>query len=518
MIGIRLHVRITHHIVFITLNISAIKQCIPVFRIVFIDYSNPVYFFLQQGMAIIQSKSESEGASTSIDSDQRGDTNNIIIVLHIEQNIVNLFCIQNNMNKALLKSIIVENQERIPAMEVFDREVRFEPNANYILTGQRRAGKTFLLYKRILDLLKEGMDVKAFLYINFEDERLLEFSYRDFNALIESYKELYSMQPRIFFDEIQNIQGWEKFVRRLADTGYRVYLTGSNASMLSREMVSTLGGRFLVKETDTLSFSEFLIFNKLEPSMNFEFSEQRFEIKKRFDPWFRYGGFPEIMKFQDKREYLNNIFLKVFLGDIITRFQVRNKFALQLMIKKLAESTTDEVSFNRIKHIIQSTGVKVGTATIIEYINYLEDAFLIRSVVNYEHKISNRETRKKYYFRDHGLLLLFLAEPSSQALETLVFNHLSKLYPDEVSYLRENLEVDFLVPEKLLVQVSYTLKDPSTRQRELKALSTAREKYNTDNILIITMNEEEVLDEGIRVVPVWKWVLEGISGGGNGKG
>ncbi|MFW5877913.1 MAG: ATP-binding protein, partial [bacterium] len=106
-------------------------------------------------------------------------------------------------------------------------------------------------------------------------------------------------------------------------------------------------------------------------------------------------------------------------------------------------------------------------------------------------------------------MLLFLAEPSSQALETLVFNHLSKLYPDEVSYLRENLEVDFLVPEKLLVQVSYTLKDPSTRQRELKALSTAREKYNTDNILIITMNEEEVLDEGIRVVPVWKWVLEG---------
>lgn len=416
------------------------------------------------------------------------------------------------MNKALLKSIIVGNQERIPGLEVFDREVFFEPDANYIITGQRRAGKTFLLYKRIQQLIKTGMDTKTFLYVNFEDERLLEFSYRDFDALIESYKELYSLKPVIFLDEIQNIEGWEKFVRRLADTGYRVYLTGSNASMLSKEMASTLGGRFLIKEIDTLSFSEFLVFRNIKLSENFEFSEQRFEIKKLFDEWFNYGGFPEIMKFQDKREYLNNIFLKVFLGDIITRYQLRNKFALQLMVKKLAESTTDEVSFNRIKHIIQSTGVKVGTATIIEYINYLEDSFLIRSVVNYEHKISNRETRKKYYFRDHGLLLLFLAESSVQTLETLVFNHLNHLYPDEVSYLRENLEVDFMVPGKLLIQVSYTLKDPSTREREFRALIAARKKYNIEDILIITMDEEEVLDERdirVKVVPVWKWVLGG---------
>lgn len=308
------------------------------------------------------------------------------------------------------------------------------------------------------------------------------------------------------------MDGWEKFVRRLADTGYTVFITGSNARMLSKEMASVLGGRFMVKEIDTLSFSEYLVFTGHTPDENFEFSEERFLIKKLFDEWFQFGGFPEILKFQDKREYLNTIFLKVFMGDIISRYQVRNKFALQLTVKKLAESATDEVSFNRIKNIIQSTGIKVGTATVIEYMNYLEDSFLIRSIPNYEHKITDRETKKKYYFRDHGLLSLFLTDPSSQALETLVCNHLHALYPGEVSYFREVTEVDFLVPGEVLVQVCYSLFDKSTRERELRSLLAAAHKYHTKEILIITFDEEERLETEnrvVRVLPGWKWLLGG---------
>ena len=415
------------------------------------------------------------------------------------------------MNKDIIKRIIIENQERIPGLEIYDRKTAFDKNANFIVTGQRRAGKTFLLYRLIQKLVAESGDKNAFLYINFEDERLLEFKVTDFEIVLESYRELFDRLPVLFIDEIQNIDGWEKYVRRLADTQFRLYVTGSNATMLSREMASTLGGRFIVKEIDTLSFSEFLVFNNVVPGKNFKFTDQRFEIKKLFDDWFYHGGFPELLKYQDKKEYLNTIFQKVFLGDIVSRYQLRNRFALNLMIKKLAESTMDEVSFNRIKNIIQSAGVKVGISTLIEYVGYLQDSFLIRSAVNYNKKITERETKRKYYFRDHGLLGLFLHNPESVLLETLVFNHLSRNYPDNVYYLRENYEVDFYVPERKLVQVCYLLSPVETRDREIKALVMATQRMQVQELLIITMDHEETIREGeteIKVIPAWKWLLE----------
>ena len=411
----------------------------------------------------------------------------------------------------MIKSIIAENQARIPRLQIYDRNITFERNANYILTGQRRAGKTFLLYQRIHELLEKGAHENEILYINFEDERLLEFKVSDFDTIIEAYREMFVSDPKIFFDEIQNIIGWEKFVRRLADAGYRIYLTGSNANMLSREMATSLGGRFMIKEVETLSFNEFIQFNDLTLDKNFEFTDQRFRVKKLFKEWFAFGGFPELLKYQDKKEYLNTIFQKVFLGDIISRHQVRNPYALNLMVKKLAESTMDEVSFNRMKNIIQSTGIKVGTATLIEYLNYLSDSFLLRSLENHQKKITEKETKKKYYFRDHGMLGLFLNDPASRVLETIVFNHLSRLHPGNVYYMRNSFEVDFCIPEKLLIQVCYSIESGVTRDRELNALLKARKKLEVDDLLIITFDSEETLvinGNRVSVIPVWKWILQ----------
>lgn len=414
------------------------------------------------------------------------------------------------MEKQIIKRIIIDNQQRIPELKVYKREIVLEKKANYIITGQRRAGKTFLLYHQIQEMISEGLAKDAFLYMNFEDERLLEFSVLDFDLIIESYRELFNQTPVLFFDEIQNVEGWEKYVRRLADTQYHVYITGSNANMLSREMASTLGGRFLVKEVDTLSFSEFLTFNDITINKNYEYTDQRFEIKHLFDDWFNHGGFPEVLKYQDKKEYLNTIFQKVFLGDIVARYQLRNKFALNLMIKKLAESTMDEVSFNRIKHIIQSTGIKVGTTTLIEYVNYLEESFLIRNTSNYKKKISERETKKKYYFRDHGLLGLFLHNPESILLETLVFNYLSRIFPQNVFYFRDNYEVDFYIPNKMMVQACCSLSAFETREREIKSLLKASQTEEVDELFIVTLDHEElVLEAGkeIKITPAWKWIL-----------
>jgi len=412
--------------------------------------------------------------------------------------------------KNLIKKVIIENQERISKLQVIDRKIALEPNANYIITGQRRTGKTYLLYYYIKQLLSIGTDLKEILYLNFEDERLLEFTVHDFDKILESYKELYKGEPVLFFDEIQNITGWQNFARRLADSNYKIWVTGSNAQMLSSEMATTLGGRFLVKEMDTLSFEEYLLFQDISIEKQIVYSEKRFEVQRIFEEYFYYGGFPELFKFINKQEYLSNVFQKIFLGDIIARHQIRNPHALKLMIKKLAESTMDEVSFHRIKNIIQSTGIQVGTSTLIEYFKYIEDAFLIRSITNYLSKISERETKKKYYFRDHGLLNLFLLNPESFSLETIVFNELSKRYPGNLYYLKDNFEVDFFVPDRMLVQVSYKMDESKTREREISSLLKASKTYQVEEMIIITHSQEETINqEGkkIDIVPVWKWLL-----------
>jgi len=412
--------------------------------------------------------------------------------------------------KDIIKKIILENQNRIQGLEIVERNYHPDPNANYIFTGQRRSGKTFFLFSMMQDSVKKGASIESILYINFEDERLIELDVSDFDIILESYKELFSHIPILFFDEIQNITGWQKFARRMADSDYRTYITGSNAEMLSGEMASTLGGRFLIMEIETLTFTEYLLFNGIQIPGNVEFSTERFEIQRMFETFFSFGGFPELIKFTDKKEYLSNLFQKVFLGDIITRHQVRNPFALKLLIKKLAESTMDEVSFNRIRNIITSTGVHVGTATVIEYLNYMKDSFLINELLNYNAKISNRESKKKYYFGDNGLLSLFLWEPEAFQLETLVFNVLRKRYGTQIYYLRNGYEVDFYLPGKTLIQVCYRFQEYETRKREISALLRATEKYPVKNLSIITFSHEESItenDKKISVIPAWKWVL-----------
>jgi len=415
--------------------------------------------------------------------------------------------------KDTLKKIILENQHRIPGLEIVKRNYTTDPNANYIFTGQRRVGKTYFLFRMMQDSLQKGASDESILYINFEDERLMELDVNGLDVILESYKELFSLVPILFFDEIQNISGWQKFARRMADSGYRIYITGSNAEMLSSEMASTLGGRFLILEIETLTFPEYLQFNGVQILENIEFSPERFDIQRMFGTFFSFGGFPELIKFTDKKEYLSNLFQKVFLGDIITRHQVRNPFALKLLIKKLAESTMDEVSYNRIRNIINSTGVQAGTATIIEYLTYLKDSFLINDILNFNAKISNRESKKKYYFGDHGLLSLFLLEPEAFQLETLVFNSLRKRHKTRVYYLRNGYEVDFYLPDEALIQVCYRFQEYETRKREISALLKAAIILPVKNLNIITFNQEETIDADnmkISVIPVWKWILKNI--------
>lgn len=416
------------------------------------------------------------------------------------------------MNKDLLKKIILEYQEFVTGIKVIPRKYNIEPLANYIIVGPRRTGKTYLLYQIIQDLIRKERKPEKILYINFEDERLMELRFTDLDTIVEVYKELYARQPVFFFDEIQNVEGWEKFLRRLADQKYRIYVSGSNAKLLSSEMLSVLGGRFLILEMYNLSFREYLFFNNVIIEDDFEYTEQRFNIISQFREYLQSGAFPEVIHFTDKKAYLSNLFQKVFYGDVMSRHQIRNEYGLKLMIKKIAESITDETSFTRIRNLIKATGVDIGTATLIEYFNYLEEGFLVYSLQNYALKFAERETKKKFYFVDTGFLNLFLFESGDKLLENLVFLELKRKYGDDIFYFRDKFETDFYLPQQeQAIQVSYSLSRPETMKREILGLISTLKARNLKDGTILTYDEEEKItqdDFKIQIIPVWKWILK----------
>lgn len=410
--------------------------------------------------------------------------------------------------KSLLKEIIISNQERILGLKIYQRNVFLDSNVNHVIVGSRRAGKSYALYQYIQDNFKTN--INGFLFINFEDDRLLEFEASHFQLIIEAYQELFDRKPVVFLDEVQNIQYWEKFARRLTDTDYQVFITGSNAQMLSKEIASTLGGRFLIQEVSPLNFEEFLRFNNLELNNASFYSKDKIKIKSLFDQYFKEGGFPELYKYQDKRSYLSNLYKKLLYGDIMVRNSITNEKVMQLLLKKLAESVNNSTSVNRIKNLIKSIGYPIGTATLINYLEYLEDAFLVHSVDNFANKIVDRERNKKYYFVDNGILMLFLTDQDTKLLENITYLHLRRHF-DTIYFYKRNIEVDFYLPEqKVIIQVSYSLQDIETEQREIDAIKKSLKELEVNEIFIITYDEEKQLsidNYTIKVVPIWKWIL-----------
>ncbi len=408
-----------------------------------------------------------------------------------------------------LKKILVERSEYIETVELINRDIDLESNASYVFTGQRRAGKTFFLYQLIRQFISKNT---PYLFINFEDERLIEFIKDDFDSLLNAYYQLYTTKPVVLLDEVQIIAGWEKFCRRLVDLGYQVYVTGSNAKMVSSEIATTLGGRFLTLEIHPLSFSEFIKFNRLRLKKGFAYGSQRNEIIRLQDTYMHYGGLPESLKYTDKRTYLSNIYQKVFFGDIVTRHKLKNDFALKLLIKKIAESVNNETSFTRLRHTIESANIKVGTATLIEYAGYLDDSFLIFSISNFTAKFSEKESKKKFYFGDTGILNLFLFDQKTKLLENMVFLAIRRKWPLPVFYFKRNLETDFYIPDRnMLIQSCYSVMDFETREREVKAVSMAMKELSVSSATIVTWDEEDEINVEagfIRVVGYWKWVLD----------
>ena len=416
------------------------------------------------------------------------------------------------MKRELFKTIIIENQELVSKIKLTPRPFGFEPNGNYVFVGVRQAGKSYLLYQRIQQLLSQGHSKEEIVYINFDDERLSLMTTDDFDLIIQAYLSTFDSTPIFFFDEIQNIPYWEKFARRLANEKYRIYITGSNAKMLSRDIATTLGGRFWCQYVYPYSFAEYLNAIGINLGKNWTYSHQQAEVVKTFDEYFYFGGFPELPDIIAKRAWLNNIFSKIFFSDIVVRNNVRNENALRLTIKRLAESVKQPTSYNRLANLVKSTGIQVTTSTVIDFIRHLKNACIIFSIENFASKFVEKESIKKHYFVDNGLLNIFLTDPNTSLLENLCAAHLYRKYGEELYYYNLNVEIDFYLPEQsIALQACYTMSDLITAEREINALDKLNTRYPLKEAYIITRDEEKQITTPsgleIKILPIWKWLL-----------
>lgn len=420
------------------------------------------------------------------------------------------------MNRDTLKQIMIDQKETYLNNTIITRQYLLEENVNYCFVGIRRTGKSYLMYQQIKQLESKGVSLSQIVYVNFEDERLLEIKVADLNTILEIGLEMSGSanKPYLFLDEIQNINGWEKFVRRIADMKYRINITESNSKMLSSEIASTLGGRFIIMNVYPYSFTEYLTANHREKNyLDVISTQDRADVLSLYNEYVTFGAFPELVDIKNKRAFLSSIYQTIYLGDIITRNKISNDFAIKLILKKIAESVTKPLSFSRLTNILKSTGMAIGKQTVINYVGYMTDSYLLFTLQNYAAKLVDKETSPKYYFMDTGLLGLMLLDSKSAQLENLVAIELIRRYGVEnVFFFENNVEIDFYIPsESLAIQVSLqVLDDIDTKERETRAFAKLNNFIPDSKCILITNSEEINLEyDGIdiEVIPIWKWLL-----------
>lgn len=416
----------------------------------------------------------------------------------------------------ILREVMLENRQEVMRHKVIRRSVTLDNFDRQVLVGVRRSGKSYILYGKIQDMIAAGHTWNEIVYLNFEDERIAEMQVDDLNKILEAHYALGGTRPALFLDEIQNIAGWEKFVRRLADNKFTIYITGSNARMLSVDIAGALGGRFIIREVFPLSFGEYLLMHGKDVSSPLltGTTEGRGELAHIFEEYYQFGGFPECATMSVKRDYLISIYQKIFLGDIAARHKVENLFALRVLFRKLAESLKQPLSFTRATQIVTSTGTKIGKATVINYLSYAIDAYLILPVYNIADKLADKLSNPKYYFIDNGIISMLTIDARTSLLENLVALKLLSTFgsKDAVYFYNHNVEVDFVLPEiETAIQVSYNLTEADgTLERETAALVKLQSRISIRKNIIVTFADEGELEaEGVKIqlIPAAKFMM-----------
>ncbi len=419
------------------------------------------------------------------------------------------------LSETEIKEILVKQRETIlnkkyglerAVLRVIESKLKL-PHV-VVLTGLRRSGKSTLLRQ----LIKKKYDDKDFYYINFEDERLFNFPASEFNRLYEALVSLYGKQKTFFLDEIQNVTHFETFVRRLYEEGFKFFITGSSATLLSKELGTKLTGRHVDIIVKPFSFLEFLELKgiKLNKESIYK-TEAKAELKGYFEEYLIKGGMPEYLIYNDS-ELLTKVYEDTVIKDIAIRYKVNNVVVLRQLYSYLISNFATKFSYNSLKRFISINSVN----TIKKFISYLEETYFARTITKFDYSSRKQIINdKKFYVIDNGFINVLsnkLTKDKGWLLENLIFNCLAENY--DVFYYSAQKECDFIAIKnkeiKQAIQVCYELNEEN-KGREISGLVGAMKQFKLKEGLILTCNQEEELLVGgrkILIKPAWKWLLE----------
>ena len=427
-----------------------------------------------------------------------------------------------------LRDIILDFREAVLPTGMPRRvEVTPVPGKATVCIGPRRAGKSTFLFQHVQKLLDRGVPRDNILYVNFFDDRLRHLQHEGPGSVADAYFSLHPEKKNTekvycFFDEIQVVPGWEPFVDRLMRTETcEVYVTGSSARMLSREIATEMRGRALSWEIFPFSFREFLDFEGLDAGGPLS-TRRRLLVRKAFEKYWERGGFPEVaglsraLRIRIHQEYWGAMLFR----DLVERHDVAHPRAVSDLAHRLVDNTASLYSINRLTAYLQSLGHRAPKPAVSDYVAWFEDAFFLFTVPVFDASLARAKTNpKKIYCVDHALVRSVgsgILVNSGHLLENLVFTALRRSSP-RITYFKgpNGREVDFVAvtPDgsRVLVQVCESLAEPRTRKREVTALAQAMAELGTRTGTVVTRNEEETIavDAGsIDVVPAWRFLLD----------
>lgn len=432
------------------------------------------------------------------------------------------------MDKLYIKSQIAMRQQEFP-VDLISREDPLPVGIGKIVTvpGVRRCGKSSKMEMVVNKLLDEGIDRKRILWVGFDDERLVRMKSDELNQIIEAYREMYPdveiSSVHMFFDEIQLIDGWEYFVMRLyKHNSKNIYISGSNATMLSTELKSALRGWPVEEETMPLSFREYCVFKGIDPDGWTESDIAK--IRNAFLNYNNEGGFPEIVLTQNpllKAKILQGYFDAMLLKDLVEHYRLSNIEVLRYYLKRIMANLTKPTSIRAIHGDIKSRGLKVSKDDLYDWATYACNIFMFLRISNFSKSLQKSESSQpKYYCIDNGLrdaVLLPQSNDDGKKLENTVFLQLYRQRSaiDNIYYYQGGGECDFVVQRGMeidcLIQVTWNMDDNDTRRREIDGILEASEVTKCDKLYIITLDSrEEITTETgktIYIIPAWQWLL-----------
>lgn len=416
--------------------------------------------------------------------------------------------------KDLLKQIILEQQDVLQAqnkryVQRYIADEWLTTTEILIISGIRRCGKSVLV-QQIRDRLEE----KDF-YFNFDDSRLASFKLEDFQKLQECFVELFGEQHTYYFDEIQNIEGWERFVRRLYNAGNKVVITGSNARMLSRELGTHLTGRYIQVEIYPFSFGEYLLMQGVAVTAKTMYTTAgRASIMNNFAGYLTSGGFPKYLQ-DGSMAYLSSLYESIIYRDILTRNGLTNEKEMLELMFYLASNATKRITYSSLGKIV---GIQ-HPDTIKNYLEYIQQTYLIFQLFRYDPSVKKQMSNpKKIYFVDNAIISRIgfnATENKGVFLENMVFVELKRRGLD-VYYYSDKKECDFIVRQGIRItdayQVTLNMSSPQTREREIAGVREAMQAYSLSKGYIITFEGKETItfedNTVVEVIPAWEWMLQ----------